>query len=176
MTALIETVGAVGVGSSAVLGVISKWNSRTDGFNNLYGLATCILAGFVGFSLLLLVCCKYDSMLGRLGTNSCALDDGATNNQTADARKKNAGAGIEQLKTNLICVNAQAGLAGDAKNEKLIAEINNPSTGDNTSNLECVVQDQHEIRVCLTIHIVNDAMTPNISELSHARPNDIQPR
>ena len=107
-----------------------------------------------------LVCSYDDAMLSGSGTNLRALSYGANNNPNASNSQENSRAGVEQLKTNSLCVNAKARFASDSKDKEPITKINNAETSSNACNLEHVVQDQNQIRVCLIIH-VTCAMTPN---------------
>ena len=133
---------------------------------NYFGVGFCLFAPLAGFALCLLalnfVCSQDNAMLSGFGTNLRALPNGANNNPNTADSQKNSRAGIEQLKTNMVCLHIQTGVSGDSKNKKTIAEINYAKTSSNACNLESIMQNQSEIRICLIIHITNDvALTPN---------------
>jgi hypothetical protein len=82
------------------------------------------------------------------------------------------GSGVNQLTVEIFGVNDKARISGDSLNKKMVAKTNGNNPTNRMQNLECVNQDQSEIRICLIIHITNDvAMTPNDPKLSHGANN-----
>jgi hypothetical protein len=148
---------------------------RTDN-KELFGLGFVIFAFLGGFALLFwvlgLVGSQDVSVLSGARTNRAAAPSGNDeHNQTAKCDYQTGG-GVNQLTVEIFGVNDKARISGDSLNKKMVAKTNGNNPTNRMQNLECVNQDQSEIRICLIIHITNDvAMTPNDPKLSHGANN-----
>ena len=146
--------GVTAVGSGDLLG---------GSANILYGLAACILAFFLGLSLLVWVAGIGESdgaALRGSDPNRTSLPNTNNNDTNPTQSKKQSWGSIDKLTSDSLGIYAEAGVTGDSENEKLVTKVNGKATNKDGECFEKMVCNPCDIRIqhgvsfngCLVCH------------------------